>query len=339
MKTTTSLVTILALAASAVAAPATTKRNQCRSTTKDQSPKGSSAAAAPAATGEIDSGSNSTSVRATGGLTLPSGCMTKNNIAIGWLPDEDNGGTMGPITSKLNNKKACFYGLYSQVTSTNYDASQLTSRINDVKNSGAILQAAVMPTKVKFNQVDSKVAGQVCSAMKKFTDQGIEVWLRFAHEMNWYVTDGTYAGGSTQEFVTMWQNVAKACKGNDKIKMYWSPNNVGSDASKLNAWWPGADYVDVVGIDVYPKQGTNFAGAYGAFYDAFAKKYNKPFYVGETGSVAGDSAKKEWLQDLIQPGNNYPLYGGFAWFEYNKKGEGDFRVVTGNSNIAAGILE
>lgn len=26
----------------------------------------------------------------------------------------------------------------------------------------------------------------ICNVMKQFTDRGVEVWLRFAHEVNWY---------------------------------------------------------------------------------------------------------------------------------------------------------
>ena len=342
MKTTTFL-TLAALAASGFAAPAANPTGSCSSDSKASSGEKAqvskaSSASASLSTASASSSGNSTSGSSSNDLGIPSGCLTKNNIAIGWLPDEDNGGTMPPITSALG-AKACFYGLYSQVTSTKYDASQLTSRIDDIKSSGAVLQAAVMPTKVKFNQVDSDLAGQVCDAMKTFTDEGITVWLRFAHEFNWYVTDGTYAGGSQQEFVTMWQTLAQKCKGNDKIKMYWSPNNVGDSVDQLNAWWPGADNVDIVGIDVYPKEGTDFAGAYGSFYKAFAEKYNKPFYIGETGSTGDDSAKKEWLSDLVNPGSDYPLYAGMSWFEYNKKGEGDFRVVLGDQDIAKSILE
>jgi len=343
MKTTSTLISLLALAASGLAAPAATSTSKCKSSGKSSSGAKGKAAATSAApslsTGSaIASGNSTSSSSSSNDLGIPSGCLTKNSIAIGWLPDEDNGGTMPPITSALG-AKTCFYGLYSQITSTTYDASQLTSRISDIKNSGGVLQAAVMPTKVKFNQVNSDLAGQVCKAMKTFTDEGITVWLRFAHEFNYYVTDGTYEGGSQQEFVTMWQTLASACKSNDKIKMYWSPNNIGNNADSLDGWWPGADNVDIVGIDVYPKEGTNFAAAYGSFYNAFAKKYNKPFYIGETGSTGSDSAKKEWLTDLVNPGSEFPLYGGMSWFEYNKKGEGDFRVVLGDQDIAKSVLE
>lgn len=33
---------------------------------------------------------------------------------------------------------------------------------------------------------DDSQAVAICQVMKKFTDKGLEVWLRFAHEVNWY---------------------------------------------------------------------------------------------------------------------------------------------------------
>jgi hypothetical protein len=38
---------------------------------------------------------------------------------------------------------------------------------------------------------DNSQAVNIAKVMKQFTDEGIEVWLRFAHEVNWYQTDGT----------------------------------------------------------------------------------------------------------------------------------------------------
>ena len=67
--------------------------------------------------------------------------------------------------------------------------------MDDVVKSQAVFQPAVMPS-IPFNQVTPDVARQVASVMKKFTDQGVEVWLRFAHEMNYYAepSSGTYHG-------------------------------------------------------------------------------------------------------------------------------------------------
>ena len=66
--------------------------------------------------------------------------------------------------------------------------------MDDVVDSGAVFIPAVMPS-IDLSKIDEKVASQVADVLKQFTDKGVEVWLRFAHEINWYLTDGTYTGG------------------------------------------------------------------------------------------------------------------------------------------------
>ena len=81
------------------------------------------------------------------------------------------------------------------------------------------------------------------------------VWLRFAHEMNWYISSNamnkaTPYVGSTDDFKTLWRGIATAVD-RSKVKMFWSPNtpvypdtmeSIGRD------WFPGAEYVDIVGL-------------------------------------------------------------------------------------------
>ena len=108
--------------------------------------------------------------------------------------------------------------------------------------------------------------------------------------------------------------------------MFWSPNSAPSSA--LQQWFPGADYVDMIGIDVYPSAGSCFSSVYGDFYNAFLVKYDKHFAIGETG--AGDSSvssKEAWLSQLVNANvSAFPNYVAASWFEYNKGGE-DFRII------------
>lgn len=259
-------------------------------------------------------------------LGIPSGLLTSDKgIAFGWLPDSGNSGTMAKLNSAVG-KNAATYGWYSQISGTTYDGSQLTQVLNDVVNSKAVFIPAVMPTKVKFADFNAALAGQVATVLKQFTDKNVEVWLRFAHEMNYYVTDGTYAGGSASEFVAAWKIMHGAVASNPKIKMFWSPNSASS--ATLQQWYPGTQYVDIVGMDVYPKSGSSFSSVYGDFYNAFSAKTNLPFAIGETGSGADDvSSKEAWLTQITNADYSaFPNYKAGCWFEYLKGGD-DFRVT------------
>ncbi|KAI9733813.1 MAG: hypothetical protein M1818_007080 [Claussenomyces sp. TS43310] len=230
---------------------------------------------------------------------------------------------MADLNGKLG-ANASTYGWYAQVSSSSWSGSQLLEVKDDVVASGAVFQPAVMPTG-GFSQITSDVALQIATVLQEFTDAGVEVWLRFGHEMNYYVTTGTYSG-TADEFVSAWKVVHDAVSSNSKIAMFWSPNNVGEnqDASGLDPWFPGPDYVDVVGIDCYPSSSSStFDGCYSSFYKEFSAAYNKPFAIGETG--AGDF-KESWLKQLVsQDASTYPNYVAASWFEYDK--EADFRIV------------
>jgi hypothetical protein len=269
--------------------------------------------------------------RAIKNLGLPDDTLRTNSVSVGFLPSEGDATsplyTMAQINEKLG-AKASTYGWYAQITSSNFDGSQLLAVKEDVIASGAVFVASVMPS-INFNLITEDVANQVASVMKQFTDAGVTVWLRYAHEMNWYVTDGTYHG-TAADFLASWRNVYNAaCKDNAKISCFWSPNQAGS-TSDLQPWWPGEEYVDLVGIDCYPKSGQNtssnelFDRFYGGFYDAYSKPYDLPFAIGETG--AGPGQKDQWLKTLVtQEKGRYPNYVSMSWFEFDK--ETDFRVV------------
>ena len=88
------------------------------------------------------------------------------------------------------------------------------------------------------------------------------------------------------EFITAWENMYNAIKGNDKIFMFWSPND-NTASEPVAPWWPGKAYVDIVGMDYYPNADSGlptFASAYGSFYDTYASANELPFAIGETGT-------------------------------------------------------
>ena len=121
--------------------------------------------------------------------------------------------------------------------------------------------------------------------------------------------------------------------------MFWSPNYDSNPSSNLNGWWPGANYVDIVGMDVYPSAGSSFEDVYGAFYSAFATRYNKHFAIGETGGANGGTGppKEQWATHRANTHDSaYPCYKSATWFEFYK-GEDDFRIIQEQS--AATIKE
>lgn len=138
------------------------------------------------------------------------------------------------------------------------------------------------------------------------------------------------------DFIAAWQRVHDAVASNPKILMFWSPNS--DSVSDLNGWFPGPDYVDIVGMDVYPGPGATFASTYGDFYNTFAQGNNKHFCIGETGAARGGSVanKETWVTQLANTElTSYPCFKSATWFEFDKRGV-DFRIVEGQSASTIG---
>ncbi|KAI0379243.1 glycoside hydrolase superfamily [Hypomontagnella monticulosa] len=282
----------------------------------------------------------------TNDLGLPSGGLKgKNGVAWGWNPDVGAGTQMSAITSAADNKKPSTYGLYSQITSNSgYDPSQLTGRMADIKASGAVLVAHVMPTGLKLSEVDVKIAGDIANMVKQFTSQGVEVWLRFAHEVNWYTTPDASPRyyGNAADFIKAWKIVHDAVKDIEGCLMFWSPNQ--GSVSDLQKWFPGADYVDIVGVDVYVSDTkATFENTFGDFYNTFAKGYNKHMALGETGNRVNNwDVKANLVKQLANTYlKAYPCFQSVTWFEYLKvessgQPSTDHRVIMGQSSAHVG---
>ncbi|KAI9614550.1 hypothetical protein KEM48_006018 [Puccinia striiformis f. sp. tritici PST-130] len=131
---------------------------------------------------------------------LPENGMKKNNLFLGFLPDDGSSGGDRQTIAQLNSaigSKASVYGWYAQAHSgVPFDGSQLLSVLDDVKACNCVFQPAIMPVDgwKGLTSDDNSQAVAIAQVLKNFTDEGIPVWLRFAHEANYYQTDGTYQG-------------------------------------------------------------------------------------------------------------------------------------------------
>ncbi|KAM0750419.1 hypothetical protein T439DRAFT_252227 [Meredithblackwellia eburnea MCA 4105] len=201
-----------------------------------------------------------------------------------------------------------------------------------------------MPTKgwAGLTASDNSQATAIAAVMKKFTDEGIEVWLRFAHEVNYYQTDGTYQG-TAADFKAGWAAVAAAVKSNPKVKMFFTPNI--ADLKTYQEFYPtDVTTVDLIGVDYYPAAGageSEFLSAMQGFHDAYClnKSHATYFCMGETGlKETGTVADKlNWLagQTSSNVKAKMPKMIGTQWFNYIKSDNGkdvvDFRIWNSSS--------
>ncbi|GAA6003902.1 hypothetical protein JCM10207_006460 [Rhodosporidiobolus poonsookiae] len=286
--------------------------------------KGSSTASSSAA---VASSSSSSSSSKNLGWGLSG--LQKNGIFFGFLPDDGSGGGTSNTITQINTAmggKSAAQGWYAQAQSgTLFDGSQFKWRKDQII-SGGVFQPAVMPTGGWWGLTtdDNQQAVAICKVMKEYTDEGVEVWLRFAHEVNYYQTDGTYSG-TKEDFKEAWGVVAKACKEiAPEVKMWYTPNVASLD--QYDEYFPDdPSTVDLIGVDWYPKQtsGFDFANGSGnmkAFHDKYTSSNGIKFAIGEIGLGIGASmdARLSWLKNIMESNSDMPNMIAVSWFNYWK---------------------
>ncbi|PWY74326.1 glycoside hydrolase [Aspergillus heteromorphus CBS 117.55] len=278
----------------------------------------------------------------------PDSMISYDGIYFGWAPNYSPQVTLADL-NEATGQKGATYNVYSQITQDNVDSNSYDGNdqynVDDIISSGAVLIASLMPT-VDWTDITEELCNSVADYFKTtFTSKNVTVWLRYAHEMNYYADPSvdTYPGGRDYSaFLTTWKSMHAATHPNPLIHMFWSPNE-NTTSEPVAPWWPGEDYVDIVGMDYYPDASDlpDFATAYGDFYDTYAKGYSLPFAIAETGTQLGSGAatvaqKQQWLKSIINPaaglGDYDEFYVSCTWFEYGPPtNEVDFYIVYGQT--------
>jgi beta-mannanase len=213
---------------------------------------------------------------------------------------------------------------------------------NLIDSYGGVPQIVWEPWLSSSNTLDAISGGAYDTYINNFA-QAAKAWnkliyLRFGHEMNgnWYPWDGTHNGGSAgpAKYIAAWRHIRAIFTnaGATNVKFVWSANHINCPTDAWNDavnYYPGAAYVDWIGLDGY-NWGTgnwqSFSQIFSSYYTTFSS-YGKPIMISEfacTTDEAG-STKAVWLTDAFTNiRNNYPQIRMFNWFNVNK--ERDWRI-------------
>jgi len=188
--------------------------------------------------------------------------------------------------------------------------------------------------------------------------------IRFAHEMNlgryrWGNLTGSYIPETPALYAKIYRRVVDIFKkeGADNVLWAFCPNvdsvpNTKDDASgdwnKIKNYYPGDEYVDILGLDGYnwgvtqTKEKNGWDSSWRSFSNLFETPYNelkilsasKPVFVFETASSCAGGDKIQWIKDAFTSARKMG-FSGIIWFEANK--EIDWRVnCHGNFNLNLG---
>jgi hypothetical protein len=150
------------------------------------------------------------------------------------------------------------------------------------------------------------------TAVKAF---GHHVVLSFGHEMNGSWSQWGSGHATPAQFVAAWQRIHNIFANQHvrNVTWSWDPSHVGADPQP---WWPGAAYVDEIGIDGYQRPGHTFADQFAERIALIRSFASKPIFIAETG-VAPSSEAPSQIIGLFNGVIKYHL-SGFVWFDVNR---------------------
>jgi cellulose synthase (UDP-forming) len=164
---------------------------------------------------------------------------------------------------------------------------------------------------------------------------GRPVYLRFAQEMNgtWYPWSESVNANRPGQFATAWRHVHRifTVLGADNVRWVWSP---AAGTARLDpGLYPGAAYVDVVGVSVF--NGGNklrwggwrsFARIFNPTAQALARiAPGQPIQISEVGSTRSGGSKAAWISGMFADLRTHPQVTSLIY--YNLRKEADWPVT------------
>lgn len=174
---------------------------------------------------------------------------------------------------------------------------------------------------------------------------GKPVYLRYAHEMNgnWYPWSDGVNGNAPGSYAAAWRHVhdVVSSAGATNVLWVWSPNVPYTGSTPLASLYPGAEYVDLFGLDGYNWGASQTWSSWtdpsalfgGGLTELRALAPGKPILVAETASAELGGSKAAWNTQLVSFLAAQPDVTGFVWFHHDK--EVDWRIDSSPESASA----
>jgi hypothetical protein len=206
----------------------------------------------------------------------------------------------------------------------------------------------------------AKILGGEYDAYVAALARGVAQWggpvvMRLAHEMNleryhWGTSREDFGPRSPELYQRIHRHVVDLCreKGADNMRWAFCPNAEsmphpqwhGAAWNTATAYWPGADYVDVLGMDGYnwgtsqtkaqhgwQSRWQSFAQIFGPLKgELLALAPHKPLVVFETSCALAGGERGPWMEQALSRCQAWGVRG-LGWFQAKK--EVDWRLMAG----------
>lgn len=172
-------------------------------------------------------------------------------------------------------------------------------------------------------------------------DYAAPVYVRPFPEMN---GDWTPWNGQPAVLVDAWRRIVGIfrAEGASNVQFVWSPNITDeprTDANRMELYYPGAEYVDVLAVDGYNWGNVRPWSDWTSFRDMLAPGYGRitalgdqPFWVAETASTELGGDKGEWVRAMFRDSADFPQLEAIVWFDEDK--ETDWRAASSGASLA-----
>jgi hypothetical protein len=166
----------------------------------------------------------------------------------------------------------------------------------------------------------SIAAGRSDAYLRSFADAvaafGHPVILSFGHEMNgsWYSWGDGHEPAA--EFVAAWRHIVRVfrAQGAANVTWLWAVNSVAGASSALKQWWPGAAWVNWVGVDgYYFGTADTFQSAFGSTIADIREFSQAPLLIAET--AVGTTADRDSQIKGLFAGVRERHLAGLMWFD------------------------
>jgi mannan endo-1,4-beta-mannosidase len=268
------------------------------------------------------------------------------------VPDSPAWHQLHPVHApRLSVRPAAYFGAYEPTSPDSYSGMKLfahtvrrvpnlalyysgwwesfrESFAKDAYAAGATTVVQIDPSNPPHNTVSivGIVAGEYDSYLESFADQVADfrhqVVISFGHEPDgyWYPWGDKYVAPAV--WVAAWQHIVEVFRqqGADNVTWLWTMNVLGNQTQPISAYWPGASYVNWVGIDGYYRQPhATYAQVFGPTIIAVRKITDAPILIAETG-IATTGTEPSQATDLFA---GIRAFGdlGFIWFDTNEPGD------------------
>ncbi|GAA5929829.1 uncharacterized protein JCM15063_004635 [Sporobolomyces koalae] len=258
---------------------------------------------------------------------LPDNGLQSSGIHLGFLPNWEQENPQ--LINQALGDSISIIGDYLNVSPDNDQFNQVDYHLNSVvKIATGKVKAVYAPAVIFSSTLDQwtpQMTANLAQAMKKVTDRGVTVWLRFLFEMN-----GSWMpyGLRPDLYVPLWREVTNAVRAvTNNTYMLYSPNvwngPVDDQQQGYQIYFPGEEYVDIVGLSFYSlgyEKYANQAADSSLFRSGFTPFYN--LFSPSSASASSNILKLSAAYPIvisetsapyyykIPPGSPYFLQGG-----------------------------